>query len=250
MDKKAVKNLSLVLIIFAFVLFVILGSWGGYEYVSLQQPVKGLKEKNEELKEVRADIRYKSFFNNKDIVFNLVSVSDPGKITPFILLAELAREIHYREYRTIYLQYKGKTKFILDGNDFSRVGIKMQLSSIDNVLVDFPAMVKKPNGMRVYTEPYGDSQWVLQKKAKNFKDFLSEWYLDEWIENAAKKEQKAVDKSLVQENEKDSSSIKGGDTPEIDLSEPEKKTEKSKPKDKNKTPDADSPDYFPMIEPE
>jgi hypothetical protein len=256
MSEMDTRKLTAAVIFCIFAIFMAIGSWRIYEYFTLTRPMSEIFTNNPELKGIRAEIKYKSFLNDKDIIFNLKHISEPQKITPFILFAELARDIHYREYRNVYIQYRGKTKFVLNGNDFSNLGIKAQLSPVEDICVEFPPLLKRIDGLKPYNQPYGDEQWVTQKKIKNFQDFLYTWYLNDFI--ASKQKKKKIKTDTEKRPEKENVEIKktvDGLVPEIDISEIpvlEEFQQKEEPKKTKKTDKNDvfSPDYIPMIEPE
>jgi hypothetical protein len=254
-NTETTRKITTAVIICAFLILAAVGGWRTYEYFTLQHPLEEIIENNPEMKEIRAEIRYKNFFDKKDLIFNLTHVPDPKVITPFILFAELAKEIHYREYRQVYIQYKGKTKFMLDGNDFSNIGIKTQLASVDEICVDFPPLLKRTDGMKLYNEPYGDVQWVTQKKIRNFQDFIYNWYLNDWIANLSGKERRKTDVQKRPVKNKDKEKDKkeelfDGLIPEIEITETPFYEEQSEQTHKTNKRDIYSPDYIPMIEPE
>ena len=136
---------------------------------------------NDELKGIAVSIRYAELFRHDRIIFDLKKIKDPAKVTPFLCLLEFAKKMSSEPVEKVFLQYKGRTKYYVDGVDFKTLGVKASFMDPDKLMLDFPEMLKDGQGRLLFEKPYGDEQWVRQKKMKNFRVFLFNWYIDDWI---------------------------------------------------------------------
>lgn len=234
---------------------IIIGSsfaWSVFEHFTLRKLLQEVYESDGDFEGISAEVRYGGFLNKKELIFDLKKVPRPDKMTPFIYFVEFSKKLSGRNFERVLLQYRGKTKYILDGLDFSGLGTKSQISKIEQIAMEFPPTLKKADGLPAFEAPYGDEQWVIQKQMKNFRDFLSGWYIDDWVAEAkvtGKKvdfePQSSAGEGKAGEKETSPSPVSTQEIPEIEI----ESTPLDTPSD---TPVEKSPGEMesPLIEPE
>ena len=92
-----------------------------------------------------------------------------------------AEEFKDREFREIRLAYKGNTKFILDGNDFSEIGRENSWQNPVYTIRSFPEKLRTPDGRRAYSSVSGGWLGVLNVQMNNVNKIARDWYLDEMV---------------------------------------------------------------------
>lgn len=170
-------------VIVAVALILVSMGWSAYENSTIRRPLQELSESKEEFSGIVAEAQYGGYLDTGTLIFNLIKIDEPNKITPFLFFMEFAKKLNNRKFDKVIIQYKGKTKFLLDGLNFTRLGTLAQAKTPEEVALDFPPFLKKPDGLKAFEEPFGEEQWVEQKQIKNFKDFLVEWYIAQWLED-------------------------------------------------------------------
>lgn len=238
---KILKGVAAVVV----VILAISVSFSIYEFVTLKEPLKEVYEENEELREILVDVSYGGSFNTNILVFNLKKINKPAELAPFLFFVKFAEKMHNRnrDFDKVLIQYKGKTRFMIDGLKFSGLGVNAQIKTLGQLALELPPELRKPNGMPAFERAYGDSQWVVQKNLKNFEEFMFEWYVNDWI-SRAKKKGKDFDLDVefpVEPEQAETPGDKGepGEIPEIDI-EP----------DSTVSPEDTPTEVIPSIEPE
>jgi hypothetical protein len=170
-------------VLIAVTIMLISMGWSAYENNSIRRPLQELCESKEEFSDIIAEVRYGGYLDTGTLIFNLIKISEPNKMTPFLFFMEYAKKLNTQKFNEVIIQYKGKTKYRLSGENFTRLGTMAQLKTPEQAAIEFPVSLRKPDGLPAFEQPYGDEQWVEQKQIKNFRDFLVEWYLAQWMED-------------------------------------------------------------------
>ncbi|MFP4499184.1 MAG: hypothetical protein ACLFQV_13320 [Vulcanimicrobiota bacterium] len=156
--------------------------WLVYQNVTLQQPLDEIKAGNEKFKNISVSVSYGGFLNKDTLIFNLKKIDNPEKLTAFELLAEYAKKMNPFNFNRVLLQYRGKTKYVFKGLDFRAFSNKAQVKEIEFLAMETPSLLETTERLPAFEKAYGDEQWVIQKNVSNFKEFLSNWYIDDWVE--------------------------------------------------------------------
>ncbi len=235
------NKLVYVLLLVVFVFLGVYAFWSVYEFLTLKKPLQEVYETNKEFKGIIADVRYGGILSTKVLVFNLKKVPQPTKLSPVLYFLSFAKKMEPKTFDKVLLQYKGKTKFAIDGLKFAGLGMKAQVSPLVEVALELPTEVTTPQGLPAFQKPFGDEQWVAQKKIKNLRDFISVWYLDDWIQEAKRRGVKGIPtKRDITAKKKSETPSKPNGIPEIDVDVPE---------EVHPSP-ANTPEEIPPIEPE
>jgi len=227
MDRKvAVYGKAIISIILIYIMVYV--GWSIYEHNTLRRPLQEISEGNKEFQGVAANARYNGLLDRSILIFNLKKIDKPEKISPFILFLDYANKLNNRNFNEVILQYKGKSKFKMSGVNFTQAGTRAQMEKPEQLALLFPSLLSKMNGLPAFEEPHGDEQWVIQKQMKNFREFLFEWYLDDWVKEQGKK----------------------GKDGEIPKPSPSSLNSEKKKEPENRATPESSPDGLPPIEPE
>lgn len=181
MDKTLISVGRAALIV-VIIVIVIATAWSSHENSRITRPLQVIRESDEKFKGIVAEASYGAFADTGRIVFNIKKIEKPEEITPLILFILYAGKMNDSTFKKVELQYKGKTKFVMEGDYFKRIGTQTQIDKPEKIAVEIPPLLKKPNGLPAFTEPFGDEQWVAQKQIKNLRDFLLDWYVNDWVE--------------------------------------------------------------------
>lgn len=92
-----------------------------------------------------------------------------------------AEEFKDREFREVRLAYKGKTKFILDGNDFSEIGRENSWQNPVYTIRTFPEKLRTPDGRRAYSSVSGGMLGVLSAQMDNVNQTTRDWYVNDMV---------------------------------------------------------------------
>jgi len=118
------------------------------------------------------------------IVFNLRHVGwDASGALILGRFFAFAEEFKDREFREVRLAYKGRTKFILDGNDFSEIGRENSWQNPVYTIRTFPEKLRTPDGRRAYSSFSGGMLGVLSAQMGNVNEITRDWYLNDIVGN-------------------------------------------------------------------
>jgi len=226
--------------------------WSAFTYYSLQQPLQEIIASDNSFEGIRVEAKYGGFLKKDVLIFNLKKV--PGKaelISPFRIFYDfiIRMENDGRRFSKIKIQYKGRTKYIIDGERIHGLtALEYIHKDILKIGLEFPNYLQTPGGRQAFVAPSGDFQYVQQKKLHNFDRFVEMWFL----EDMKKKAEKAPKKSPApKKTKKGKKTTVPTDIPEIPNKIPDSKT----PGGKISPPEKPGPkptdiDSLPPIEPE
>ena len=92
-----------------------------------------------------------------------------------------ADQMKDREFGEIRLAYRGKTKFILDGEDFHDIGREFSYQNPVYVIRTFPEKLRTPGGRRAFSTWSGGVLGVLGKQMEDLNDLGRRWYLNDML---------------------------------------------------------------------
>jgi hypothetical protein len=205
------------LLILGAIFIIFSAYWSVTSFNALQKPLLEMEDNEKAFKGLIATAGYDGLFRKEILLFNLKKVPEDLEATaPFEYMLKylITLENQGVVFNQIYIQYKGKTKFILDGDAVHNLAaLSLTLKPLE-IAIDFPPMLKKPDGKTAFTQPYGDPQWVEQKKIHNFKSFLTDWYLSD-MNTDMKTSKKPKDKKAVEKTPAAEAPASTPDTVEI-----------------------------------
>ena len=128
------------------------------------------------------DITIVAYYRNgimvNSIVYDLWGVS-PEASHAFILgrFFQFAEELEGRDFKEVRLAYRGKTKFILDGDDFGDIGRSYKYQNPVYIVRTLPEKLKTPSGRDAYSSWSGGALGVLGAQMDDVNQMARDWYL-------------------------------------------------------------------------
>lgn len=118
------------------------------------------------------------------IVFDLRDVSwDASGALILGRFFAFAEEFKDRKFGEVRLAYKGRTKFILDGDDFRKIGRENSWQNPVYTIRTFPEKLRTPDGRRAYSSWSGGMLGVLNAQMSDVNKITRDWYLNDMIRN-------------------------------------------------------------------
>lgn len=218
------------------IIMILILYWNIFEFTSLKKPLQEVYLSSKDFNGIIVTVKYAGFFQKNRLIFDMRKVPLTVEVlSPFkYLLCYLVRlEDEGREFDKIEIQYKGKTRYILSGEAMHGLSALMLYQKPEQVAMEFPPLLTDTAGKRPFLIPYGDPQYVEQKKMHNFMDFITAWFLKDMKSDGNRPAKKAPGKMTEKKT----------DIPEIPSGPPADKETKT---DTSDTPSVD----VPAIEPE
>ncbi len=115
------------------------------------------------------------------LVLDLRKVSGKNSAADvFRVLLQYAEAIQKKEFETVYLNYKGKTKFVLEGAYFRELGKEYDFQNPVYTMRTFPENVYTPDGEKAFPSWTGGLIGVAGKQMEDFAEFHQQWYINEF----------------------------------------------------------------------
>ena len=92
---------------------------------------------------------------------------------------QFAEELKDREFKEVRLAYRGKTKFILDGDDFQEIGRSFEYQNPVYIVRTLPEKLKTPNGRKAFSRWSGGLLGVVGAQMDDVNQMARNWYLDD-----------------------------------------------------------------------
>lgn len=164
---------------------IVLIGFGTYyfNYYNLQKPMNKILIDDYRNEGISVTVHYEYYINPSVLVFNLKEISGSNsRIDVFRVFLQYADRLWDTEFEEVVLQYRGQTKFLLDGDYFSKVGLEYDYQNAAYTMRTFPYHVKSPSGSFVYSRNYGEGMLGgLNTELGNFTDFHDKWYWNDLI---------------------------------------------------------------------
>lgn len=114
------------------------------------------------------------------IVFDLRSVGwGASQVQVLGVFLRFAREMKDRDFREVRLSYRGRTKFILGGDEFSDIGQEYQYQNPVYTIRTFPEKLRTPDGRRAFSTWSGGLLGVVGQQMEDVNALGRRWYLDD-----------------------------------------------------------------------
>lgn len=180
--RAEVEQIGKVVLLLGVVFIAVSIYWSTTSFNTLQKPMQEVLTSDEAFKGMQVEVKYAKFMKKDTVLFNLKKVSMKTQLlAPFkLLLSYLVKmEDNGRSFSLMEIQYKGKTRFVVNGETVSALVARTYSEKPIDIALDFPALVETPGGKKPYVQPYGDEQYVAQKKYHNFEQLMDTWFLNE-----------------------------------------------------------------------
>lgn len=118
------------------------------------------------------------------IVFDLWDVGRSASQAEVLgVFLRFAEEMKNREFREIRLAYRGETKFVLDGDDFHKIGTEFSYQNPVYTVRTFPEKLRTPDGGRAFSTWSGGLLGVVGQQMEDVNELGRRWYLDSILHN-------------------------------------------------------------------
>jgi len=140
----------------------------------MQEVIKGDPRNNG----VEVSVRY----NRSILVYDLKAVGPTNSMVDvFRVLVQFAQAIKSRDVKSVELAFRGRTKFVLNGEYFKKLGEEYSWQNPVYTMRTFTENVFMPDGSRAYPTWTGGLLGVAGKQVEQFDDFHKQWYLKSLI---------------------------------------------------------------------
>jgi hypothetical protein len=93
-----------------------------------------------------------------------------------------ADEMRGRDFDRIYLAYRGRVKFVMDGRDFKTIGDDRHFGQNPIYMVrTLPEKLVRPDGQPAFGQWTGGWLGVTTKQLEDLNEMHRQWYLDEML---------------------------------------------------------------------
>lgn len=96
-------------------------------------------------------------------------------------LMRFSAEMKDRDFAAVHLAYKGKTKFILDGDDFRQIGREFAWQNPVYLLRTFPEKLRHPDGSRAFDTWSGGVLGVLNAQLEDLNEVGQQWFIEDML---------------------------------------------------------------------
>jgi len=169
-------------LILLLVLLLGAGAVYAFNYLRLQDPLKMVIKGDSRNAGIDVSVRYQNFVDLSTLVYDLQSVSPTNSeadvFRVFLQYAEMVRD---QNFNAVDLAYKGKTKYIIEGNYFHQLGTEYSWQNPVYTMRTFPENVLRPSGEHAYSQWTGGILGVTNAQMNDFDDFQKQWYLNDMI---------------------------------------------------------------------
>lgn len=167
----------LVLLILIVLVPVLLYGWN---YIALQRPMNDVIEHDPRNKGIEVSVHYKTYVNPSVLVYDLTAIAGTNsKIDVFRSFLQFADKMKEYKFAKVELAFKGKTKFVLEGDYFQQLGREYGLQNPVYTMNHFPENLRLPDGTRAYETWTGGWLGVAGRQIEDFNDFHDKWYVRE-----------------------------------------------------------------------
>jgi hypothetical protein len=139
-------------------------------FLFLQQPMNQVLRANAAFEGIEISTHYRYWVVPGQIVYNLQSVG--GKRTALdvhTVLLEYAKRLKDEKFKKVELQFRGQTRFTIDGSAFQKLGREYDRRNFAYVLFEFPRMLRG--------EPPAEEEGTSDGEA--LLEFHDQWYAEE-----------------------------------------------------------------------
>lgn len=147
-----------------------------FNYTQLKQPIQKYIDSDSRNIGITVDVHYKNYIDISNVVFDITSIEKSSKLDVFRVLLNFAEINKQKNYKKIFLSYKGEEKFIIPGEYFKQLGVEFGSQNPMYTIRTFPENIQNLDGKNAYDHWSGGLLGVLQKQMEDFDDFHKKWY--------------------------------------------------------------------------
>ena len=166
-------------LLIAGILFMVVGIFA-VNYFTIESTSKLNTDTDIRNNGISYSIHYKYYIVPSTLVFDLKEVPlDKAPVDVFRVFLQSSEALKDKTFKYVEISYKGKTKFMLQGDYFSTLGNEYGLQNPMYTTRTFPENLLDQDGNRAYSVWGGGMIGVLSSQIKDFNDFTDKWYLEE-----------------------------------------------------------------------
>lgn len=129
---------------------------------------------------IEISLHYANYIEPNDIVLDIRSVgATNSKMDVTRVLLQIAAKVSGRHFDQVYLASKGKSKFMLSGDYFQKIGEEYPYQNVMYTIRTMPENVFELDGTHAYGTWTGGILGVLAQQMKDFGDFEDRWFADD-----------------------------------------------------------------------
>ncbi len=114
------------------------------------------------------------------LVFDLRNVSsNVSRADVFRVFLHYTKAMKDKRFDKVQLAWRGKTKFVISGSYFQKLGEEFDWQNPMYTIRTFPENLRTPSGERAFPEWEGGVLGVLKAQMDDFNHFHDKWYLDD-----------------------------------------------------------------------
>ena len=149
-------------------------------YFSLQSEMDAVLKEDSRNNGVQVSVRFSHYVERSILVYDLKALGPTNSMADvFRVLLQFSHSVNSREFTSVELAFRGKTKFLLTGRCFRKFGEEYGSQNPVYTMRTFSENVFKRNGSPAYPTWTGGLIGVLGKDMEQFNDFHKQWYLSD-----------------------------------------------------------------------
>ncbi|MCK4099733.1 hypothetical protein ACLIL3_003210 [Acinetobacter radioresistens] len=178
--KKIYKTSIIILIVVLIV--------AAFNYFMLQYHMASVLSSDPRNKGVKVWVHYKYFINPTELEYDLRGISEENSTLDVTrVLLQFAEQTKDKEFNKVYLSYKGKDKFYIDGQYFQKIGKEYSFQNPIYTLRTMPENIYLLNGEQAYGSWEGGWLGVSTRQIQDLNQFAQDWFLDEILNDISKR---------------------------------------------------------------
>lgn len=154
----------------------------GFNYLSLKMPANEITNVDERNNGIIYDVHYNYHIVSSTLIYNLKNIpADKAPADVFRVFIQTSSALKDKNFDKVELAYKGKTKFVIKGDYFAKIGQEFGEQNPVFTIRTFPENLINLNGEPSYSKWSGGVLGVVGKQMEDFNDFTSKWYVDDML---------------------------------------------------------------------
>lgn len=170
------------LLALSLLLLISIASVYAANYQFLQKDLSIILAEDPRNSGIKINSHYKDYINPSILVIDIKAI--PGDKSPadvFRILLQFAHRLQENDFESVLLSSSGKTKFMLQGDYFKKIGMEYPFQNPVYTMRTFPENLYQPNGDRAFNSWTGGFLGVTQKQLEDFTEFHKQWYIKDMM---------------------------------------------------------------------
>lgn len=170
------KKTIIVVIVLAVVVCVVFS----FNYFTVSKPLSEVLESEARNAGINIRAHYGYYIQPTVLAIDVRYISgEKSAADVFRVFLQYASKLKDKSFNTVILQSKGKTKFLLKGDYFKKLGNEYGVQNPVYTMRTFTEYVYTPDGKRAFGTWTGGILGVLKEQLEDFADFHRKWYVED-----------------------------------------------------------------------